>query len=82
MGARRGAGARGWGFASPWNLKVTSYATILQNALNFSLTPALAIDPLYFSLKGRENAKFFFCAFRGPKNGRFFVRRAKNVSTF
>ena len=63
---------------------MTSYAAVLQKTLKFSLAPsALALDTLYFSLKRREkNAKIFVCAFGARKNGRFFVRRAENVSTF
>ena len=63
--------------------KMTSYAAVLQNTLKFSFAPsALALDTLYFSLKRRKNATIFVCAFGAPKNGRFFVRRAENMSTF
>ena len=64
--------------------KMTSYAAVLQNTLELSLAPsALALDTLYFGRKTlRKNAKMFVCAIGAPKNGRFFVRRAENVSTF
>ena len=40
----------------PWNLKkMTSYAAVLRNTLNFWLaSSALAIDTLYFNLKQRK----------------------------
>ena len=83
MGARRGG--QGGALAPLEFEKMTSYAAVLQNNLNFSLAPsALAIDTLYFSLKRREKTqkKKFVCAFGAPKNGRFIARRAENVSTF
>ena len=63
--------------------KMTSYADVLRNTLKFSLaSSALAIDTLYFSLKWHKKAKTIVCAFGAPKNGQFFARRAKNMSTF
>ena len=63
-------GARG-GHLPPLEFeKMTSYAAVLRNTLNFSLAPsALALDTLYVSLKRRKNAKIFVCAFGAPKNG-------------
>ena len=56
MGARRGGQG---GTCPPLEFeKVTSYAAVLQNTLNFSLAPpALALHTLYFSLKRREKRK-------------------------
>ena len=67
------------------NLKrVTSYAAALQNTLKLSLAAsALALDTLYYSLKRRKKTqKFSFAPWARRKNGRLFVRRAENVSTF
>ena len=71
MGARRGGQG---GTCPPLEFeKVTSYAAVLQNTLNFSLAPsALAIDTLYFSLKRREKRKNF----------RLRLRRAEKWSDF
>ena len=68
-------GARSGGYPPPpvEFEKMTSYAAVLQNTLNFSLAPsALPIDTLYFSLKRRKKRKSFRL-----RNGRFFVRRAE-----
>ena len=82
MGARRG-GQRG-ALAPPLEFeKMTSYTAILQNTLKFSLAPsALAIHTLHFSLKRRKNVKMVDLSHGAPKNGRFFIRRAENLSTF
>ena len=84
MGARRGGGKGGALAPLPWNLKhMTSYAAVLRKTLKFSLAPsALAIDTLYFSLKRRKKRNIFRLRLRRAENGRFFVRCAKNVSTF
>ena len=81
MGARRGGGKGG---TCPLEFeKMTSYVAVLQTTLKFSHAPlALAMDTLYVSVKSRKNASIFICAFGAPKNGRFFVRRAENVSNF
>ena len=60
--------------------KMTSYAAVLQNTLNFSLAPsAFAIDTIYLSLKRRK--KFRVRLWRAEKWS-IFVRRAENLSTF
>ena len=81
MGARRGG--RG-ALAPPLEFeKMTSYAAVLQNTLNFSLAPsALATDTLYFSLKRRKKRNNFRLRLRRAQKWLFFVRRAENLSTF
>ena len=58
MGARRGGQG---GTYPPWNLKkkMTSYAAVVQNTLNFSLaTSAFAIETLYLSRTAQKTQKF------------------------
>ena len=65
--------------------KMTSYAAVLQNTLNFSLAPsALALHTLYLSLKRRKKKRknFRLRLRRAKKWSIFFVRRAENVSAF